>query len=91
MTRKYIRIALHILNVLQILKSHKVQYDLKRRFHDWDFQFTFCLPPFLVTILLNSLAQIVIISGFLQVEFCSIILSLDSHPLILSSIAVGVV
>lgn len=64
-TRQYIRIALHIQNVLQILKTHKVQNDLKREFNDWDFQFTFSLPPFLVAVLLISVTQVVIICGSL--------------------------
>lgn len=31
MVRQYKRIALHIQNVLQVLKAHKVQDDLKER------------------------------------------------------------
>lgn len=50
MVRQCIRIALQ--NVLQILKAHKVQDDLKRGFHDWD------LPPLLVMVLLISLTQV---------------------------------
>lgn len=65
MIRQYVRIALHIQNVLQTLKTHTVQDDLKRGFLDRDFRFTFSLPPFLVVVLLISHAQVVIICGSL--------------------------
>lgn len=40
--------------------------DLQREFHDWDFQLTFSLPPFLLMVVLISLSQVVIIYGALS-------------------------